>query len=377
MIFYVAIILYYDLLYMLILYILFMLNSIIYHPVTNRIYFGYVPHILKNYRDIHTMPSIATILWNKNNQYGLLKNNTPWGKCDIVEKPYDIIPHDDGLIGADEEIKLYANSLTSPHPFDLSEDVRKYQKIRIALESMCNMDHQYVLSNFFTMCPIPTNDPYVDTIRIYDQHGPLKFEESVSTNIIDIHVEHNVQPYDLILQNIEPSWCGDNTKYDDIRMGRARKHNEMAYRAMKNIKSEKIMSKINNEVNSIPKEFNKIIDDWNKSNHVRINVVAMSPSLFMKWLDNTKDDYACTYGISYLPKIPYVKAIVDISLESEPDTIFAADIRGSIYGQGPLTISPGSNDDIMWEYYQYQILGKDSKQKNSRNFALKIKLESN
>ena len=201
--------------------------------------------------------------------------------------------------------------------------------------------------------------------------------ESVSGTITDIHVEHNLEPYGMILQNIAPSWYVDNIQYDDIRIGRARKHNEMAYRAMKNIKSEKIMSKINNEVNSIPKEFNKIIDDWNKTNNVRINVVAISPSLFMKWMDNTKDDYAPMYGISYLPKIPYVKAIVDVHLESEPDTIFAADMRGSIYGQGPLAISPGSNDDIMWEYYQYQILGKDSKQKNSRNFALKIKLESN
>ena len=345
---------------MLILYILFMANSIIYHPVTNCIYFGDIHHILKN-ESIYNVPPIATIIWNKNNPYGLLKNNTPWGKCDIDAKPYDIIPHDGGLINVDKEIKSYANSPTLKKPFDLSEDMQKYQKIKIALESMCNMDHHYVLSNFFTMCPIPT-DHYMDTIRIYDQHGPFKYMDPLSEIVTDIHVGYNLDRYGMILQDIKSSWHVDNIKYDDIRIGRAQKHNEMAYRAMKNIKSERIMSKINNEINSIPKEFNKIMGDWNKTNNVRINVVAMGPSLFMKWMDNAKDDYAPMYGISYLPKIPHVKAIVDVHLESEPDTIFATDMRGSIYGQGPLAISPGNNDDIMWEYYQYQILDKDSGQ---------------
>ena len=36
-------------------------------------------------------------------------------------------------------------------------------------------------------------------------------------------------------------------------------------------------------------------------------------------------------GITYLPKIPYVKAIVDIQLESEPDTIFAVEIHGVLF----------------------------------------------
>ena len=248
-----------------------MANSIIYHPVTNRIYFGDIHHILENYDPVPDMPSIATITWNKNNPYGLLKNNTPWSKCDIAAKPYDIIPHNGELIDADKEIKSYASSPILSNPFNLPENVQKYQKIKIVLESMCNMDHHYVLSNFFTMCPIPTNNYYVDKIRIYNQHGPLEYMESVSGTITDIHVEHNLESYGMILQNVAPSWYGDNIQYDDIRIGRARKHNEMAYRAMKNIKSEKIMSKINNEVNSIPKEFNKIIDDWNKTNNVRIN----------------------------------------------------------------------------------------------------------
>ena len=353
-----------------------MLTSITYDPVTKRIYFGRTLDILENHKNLHTVTSIATIIWNDDNQYGLLKNNKSLNGYDIVEKSYRIIFHDEGLINADKEIKSYDNSLTSPNPFDLSENVRIHQKIKIALESMCGTDHQYVLSHFFTMYPIPSLD-YVDTIRIHDQYGPYELSEPISKNITDIRVEHNLKAYGTILQNIGPSWYGNNDKYDDIRIERAKKHNEVAYLAMKDIEPEMTMSRINNEINSMPKKFNKIIDDWNKSNHVGINAVAMSPTLFMKWMENTRDDYASMSGITYLPKIPYVKAIVDIQLESEPDTIFAVDTRGSIYGQGPLAISPGDDDDIMWEYYQYQILNEKSKQSNSRKFALKIKIESN
>ena len=355
------------------------MNSIIYHPVTNSIYFGDTQIILNANRNIHDLPSIATIIWNKDNPYGLLKNNKSCDKYDIVEKPYDIIFHDEELINADKEIKSHVNSHKLPNPFNLSENVRKHQKIKIALESMCSMDHHYILSNFFTMYPIPTNDHYVDIIRFYDQDGPYKYSEPISEHITEICVDHNLEAYGMILRNIEPSWYNNNAKYNDIRIGRAKKHNEMAYRTMKDIESEKIMPKINNEINSIPKEFNKIITDWNKSNHVRINAVAMSPSLFMKWTDNTRDDYAYMRSITYLPKIPYVKAIVDIHLESEPNTIFAVDTQGSIYGQGPLAISPGNGNDIMWEYYQYQILNENnekSKQIDDKKFALKIKIES-
>ena len=332
--------------------------------------------MLENYENIHNVKSIATIIWNGDNQYGLLKNNKSLNGYDIAEKSYRIIFHDEGLINADKEIKSYDNSFISPNPFDLSENVRIHQKIKIALESMCGTDHHYVLSNFFTMYPIPSMD-YAHTIRIHDQNGPYELSEPISKNITDIRVEHNLEAYSTILQDIEPSWYGNNDKYDDIRMGRAKKHNEVAHRAMKDITPEMAMSKINNEINSIPKKFNKIIDDWNKSNHVRINTVAMSPSLFMKWMENTGDDCAGMSGITYLPKIPYVKAIVDIQLESEPNTIFAVDTQGSIYGQGPLAISPRRNDTIMWEYYQYKILNENSKQSNSRKFALKIKIEPN
>ena len=260
------------------------------------------------------------------------------------------------------------------------EHLRRVQLIPDVLGKPLSM---FYLTNFFRETPVPNLIARQPLTGYYEQQGAVPRGGRINeSNQIFAEIQYSLEKYPIMINVPIEDRISTQISYPDqlkenLQFAREKRHNDEALKEMEKISTEFTMPQLGglgsnfHSPNSGPKRFNQLNVQWYNLHRSRIDTVAMAPSLFTSWIENTwafnvtgpwkTRKFA---GITTLPGVEDITCIIDPALEaSHPNRIFCVDKRnGARYGQGPIVQKAfddpyiATSGDVMFEFFEYKIV---------------------
>ncbi|MDI1496251.1 MAG: hypothetical protein K8823_1559 [Cenarchaeum symbiont of Oopsacas minuta] len=303
---------------------------------------------------------------------------TDFGKAFVQAKQAAKL--DEGsLIARQAGAKQAYDNATIPGPATLEH----LRRVMLIPDMLGRPRTAFYLKNFFQETPVPTLIARQPLTGFYEQQGAVPRGGRINeSNQTFAEIQYELEKYPIMINVPIEDRISTQISYPDelkmnLQFAREKRHNDEALKEMLNITTEFSMSTLGglgsnyHSPNSGPKRMIELTVQWYNLHRSIIDTVAMAPSLFTKWIENTWA-YNVTgpwktrkfAGITPLPGLDNITCIIDPALEANhSQRIFCVDKRnGARYGQGPIITKSfddpyyASSGEVMYEFFQYKVV---------------------